>query len=281
MQDGADVYLLGGVKEPLAPPGTSRPSIKYPSCRTAVSAFSTDALLLREHYLFNGTVAGSHLLVFGGTAMQGDPSAIVERATLIHDTTLPQVLSATINQERSAPPPARSGSPFRPAMTPPVAAVRLSNDEGVTWSAWKPYSTNVTWTLTSGDGPKAVQVQVRDLSQNVSAAAIARVTLDSVAGTDAGFTINQGALFTNATAVTLRIAAAPYTTQMQVSNDGGSRALSGNRISRPGPGPSPSMASRYCRGLSICAIRTCRVRFRRSCKTTSSSTRFRRPARCR
>ena len=48
-----------------------------------------------------------------------------------------------------------------------VAEMRFSND-GVSWSAWEPYSPSKTWNLGSGDGDRTVYVQFRDNAQNAS-----------------------------------------------------------------------------------------------------------------
>jgi len=45
--------------------------------------------------------------------------------------------------------------------------MRFSND-GATWSAWEAYASSKTgWTLTTGDGVKTVQVQLKDLAGNI------------------------------------------------------------------------------------------------------------------
>ena len=60
-----------------------------------------------------------------------------------------------------------------------VADVQFSNDN-VTWSAWEPYSVNMTWTLAAGDGMKTVYAQYRDAVGTVSSGDISdSITLDS------------------------------------------------------------------------------------------------------
>jgi hypothetical protein len=95
----------------------------------------------------------------------------------------------------------------------------FSND-GTTWSAWQPYSTTASWTLTSGDGSKTVYGKFKDPAGNVSSVVSDTIDLDTTVATDYGVTINDGALFTNQVTVTLKIGAKPGTAQMQVSNEG-------------------------------------------------------------
>ena len=69
-----------------------------------------------------------------------------------------------------------AGDPGAP--TSGVTDVRLSND-GVTYSAFQPFTAVAPWTLTKGDGTKTVYVQFRDGSGNVSAAVSDTVVLDT------------------------------------------------------------------------------------------------------
>jgi hypothetical protein len=101
-----------------------------------------------------------------------------------------------------------------------VSDMSLSND-GSAWSEWQSYATHASWSLSSGDGIKTVYARFRDVAGNVSSPVSNTIALDTAAGAEYGATINDGALFTNQTAVTLTISARPGTTQMQVSNDGG------------------------------------------------------------
>jgi CSLREA domain-containing protein len=102
-----------------------------------------------------------------------------------------------------------------------VAEMAFSNDGGMTWSGWQPFATTAIWTLIAGDGPKTVQVRVRDGAGNVSASAADTITLHTALGAQFGLSINAGAQFTNAVDVTLALPAQPGTTEMQVGNDGG------------------------------------------------------------
>lgn len=96
----------------------------------------------------------------------------------------------------------------------------FSNDE-ITWSTWQAYSTSASWSLSTGDGLKIIYARVRDINDNISSTASDTIFLDTTVDTDFAFTINDGLLYTNQTAVTLTISAKPGTAQMQVSNDGG------------------------------------------------------------
>jgi hypothetical protein len=106
------------------------------------------------------------------------------------------------------------------AATSGVALASFSND-GADWSAWQAYAAQAGWSLSSGDGLKTVYARFRDGAGNVSAPVSNTIGLDTAAGAEYGVTINDGALFTNQTAVTLTIGARPGTAQVKVSNDGG------------------------------------------------------------
>ena len=101
-----------------------------------------------------------------------------------------------------------------------VTQMRFSND-GTAWSDWETYADSRSWNLSTGDGLKTVYVQFKDEIGNVSAPVSTPITLDTAAGREYGFLINQGALFTNQTLVTLTIGAGQFTSEMMVSNDGG------------------------------------------------------------
>lgn len=101
-----------------------------------------------------------------------------------------------------------------------VTRMRFSND-GTTWSDWETYADSKSWTLSNGDGLKMVKAQFMDEIGNSSVPVSASITLDLPAGGEYGFSINQGALFTNQTIVSLTIGAGPFTSEMMISNDGG------------------------------------------------------------
>jgi hypothetical protein len=96
----------------------------------------------------------------------------------------------------------------------------FSND-GSTWSDWQPYAATAIWSLDPGDGEKTVFARFRDAAGNISPVAYDSIVLNTFVGSEYGVSINNGALFTNQTTVTLAIGAHLGTAQMQVSNDGG------------------------------------------------------------
>jgi hypothetical protein len=101
-------------------------------------------------------------------------------------------------------------------------AVQMSfSNDGTIWSEWQAYAPTASWSLAAGDGTKTVYVRVKDGAGNISEVVSSTITLDTAAGTQYGFTINEGALFTNQVSVTLKLGALPGTTRMMVSNDGG------------------------------------------------------------
>jgi hypothetical protein len=106
-----------------------------------------------------------------------------------------------------------------------VAAMSFSND-GANWSAWQPYAPVALWSLSSSDGVNTVYGRFSDAAGNISAVSSDTIVLNTFVATDYGLTINDGALFTNQTTVTLTIGAYPGTAQMQVSNDGGFAGVS-------------------------------------------------------
>ncbi len=59
-----------------------------------------------------------------------------------------------------------------------ISQMRLSND-GTTWSAPEPYAATKTWTLSAGDGTKAVSVMFMDAAGNWSSAYVASIVLDT------------------------------------------------------------------------------------------------------
>jgi hypothetical protein len=99
-------------------------------------------------------------------------------------------------------------------------SMSFSND-GSIWSDWQPYSTIASWSLSTGDDLKTVYGRFRDPAGNVSSVVSDTIELDTAVAAEYGLTINDGALFTNQTVVTLTIGAEPGTAQMQVGNDGG------------------------------------------------------------
>jgi hypothetical protein len=101
-----------------------------------------------------------------------------------------------------------------------VAQMRLSGD-GSTWAAWQPYTRTAHYSLSLGDELKTVYAQFRDDLGNSSSVTSDTIRLDMSAGADQRLSVNEGALWTNTTTVTLSIGAPEGTTAMQISNDGG------------------------------------------------------------
>lgn len=73
-----------------------------------------------------------------------------------------------------------------------VDAMQLSED-GISWTAWAPYSVIVLWTFPSGDGTKHFYVRVRDRAGNVSSVARGQIVLDTVAPSIVGVSPGAGA----------------------------------------------------------------------------------------
>ncbi|MFA5101485.1 MAG: hypothetical protein WC547_11425, partial [Candidatus Omnitrophota bacterium] len=99
--------------------------------------------------------------------------------------------------------------------------MRFSND-GSTWSAWEPYATSKSWTVSSGDGAKTVYAQFRDRA-GASAQFNDGILLDSQ-GPSGTVIINSGALYTVTSAVTLTLNASDQGNSvalMRFVNDGG------------------------------------------------------------
>lgn len=68
---------------------------------------------------------------------------------------------------------------------------------------------------------KTVYGRFRDGVGNISQVVTDTIVLDSTFGTEYSVTINEGAIYTNQTTVTLSIGSRVGTAHMQVSNDGG------------------------------------------------------------
>jgi len=93
----------------------------------------------------------------------------------------------------------------------------------VTWSAWEPYATSKTWTLTGGNGTKTVYAQYRDSQGNESAKYSDTIILDGTAPTGS-IVIESGAASTELSVVQLSMTFADTggsgLKQMRFSNDG-------------------------------------------------------------
>ena len=144
--------------------------------------------------------------------------------TILYDTTAPTISTFVVNDGALATTSISVNLKLQASDTgggSGVSEMAFSNDNGATWLAWETYATTKPWTLATGDGPKTVQVRVRDAAGNVSAPVSDIITLDTAVGTSFGISINSAAVWTNTTAVTLSIPAAPGTAKMMLSNDGG------------------------------------------------------------
>lgn len=86
-----------------------------------------------------------------------------------------------------------------------VTQMRFHNDAAA-WTAWEPYALLRTWTLAPGDGSKTVWAQFQNDGGQLSAPCSAAITLDSIAPVGS-VRINDGAISTASTAVTLAFAA--------------------------------------------------------------------------
>jgi hypothetical protein len=215
------IYVLGGYVNGMNVSSNGERATVRPD--GTLSSWSTIPSMNTSRGDLGIAVAGSYLYVLGG--FDQNPTWVtlntVERATLSFDITPPTANSLAIN-----------GGALDTTATNVIVAlsatdsdsgvadISLSND-GNTWDNWQPYAPTVTWTLSSGDGLKTVWGRVRDGAQHLSQVVSDTIALVTTVPSDYGVSINNGALFTNQTAVTLTIGARPGTAQMQVSNDGG------------------------------------------------------------
>lgn len=87
-------------------------------------------------------------------------------------------------------------------------------------AAWVPFSTYHALDVGPENGLKTVSVEYMDAVGNISRAFSDTIRLDTSHGSDYGIEVNEDALWTNSTEVTLTIPAAPGTAEMQVSNGG-------------------------------------------------------------
>ncbi|WP_431026888.1 S-layer homology domain-containing protein [Lysinibacillus sp. LZ02] len=100
--------------------------------------------------------------------------------------------------------------------------MRFSSDN-ITWSAWEPFSSSKSWTLSAGDGTKMVYMQLRDMADNVGVTTSGSINLDTtppvvtgianngVYNTDVTISFNEGTATLNGTA---------FTSGATVSSDG-------------------------------------------------------------
>jgi len=106
-----------------------------------------------------------------------------------------------------------------------VSKMQFSND-GVVFSSEEEYAISKSWTLTDGDGTKTVYVRYKDNAGNWSGPISDTIILDTTPDSDpptGTISINNGAVYTNSTSVTLTLSATDAVSgvsKMQFSNDG-------------------------------------------------------------
>lgn len=91
--------------------------------------------------------------------------------------------------------------------------VRLSNTDGFVGASWQPFSSETTWLLPPGDGPKTVYAEFMDAAGNVSPRVSASITLDTAGPTSPSIAIAEQDSrpangYTNVATVRLTLAAA-------------------------------------------------------------------------
>ena len=101
-----------------------------------------------------------------------------------------------------------------------LSGMRFSND-GVSWSAWQPYSTMAYWMLDEVPGIKTAYVQFRDNAGNISATLSDTISLYDVVAPTGSISINDGAASTSNTGVSLTLNATDLSgvASMRFSND--------------------------------------------------------------
>jgi hypothetical protein len=221
--DSHDLYVLGGStvsggqgglqrrvdRALILPDGTlgqwnAMPDMQVP--RTLFSAIPIGEYL----YAFCGLTTGNELRL-----------SSVERAPFLEDDTLPVITGLQLNGGAlSTLSTAISVTVTATDSESGVAQMSFSNN-GNDWGGWLSFGPAAAWTLSGGDGQKTVYARVQDGAGNTSAVVSATIELYTGLEAEYAVSINTGALFTNQTAVLLRISARPGTAQMQVSNDGG------------------------------------------------------------
>ena len=110
-----------------------------------------------------------------------------------------------------------------------MSLYRLYIDGTSSWSPWVAFSANPTPNITTGDGPKTIYVKLKDEAGNVCAYKYDSITLDTVAPVISSFSINNNALVTGTTGITLNSSvsdATSYVQYMKMAN--GSDGFSGN-----------------------------------------------------
>ncbi len=104
-----------------------------------------------------------------------------------------------------------------------VNIMALSNN-GTIWTAWEPFNTSKSYTLSEGDGTKTVYFKVEDFSNNTIFTSDS-IILDTFAPDPISIVINDDETYTNSTSVQLTLSAVDYGVgsgvyQMAFSTDG-------------------------------------------------------------
>ena len=102
-----------------------------------------------------------------------------------------------------------------------VAQMRFANDSTSNWQSWETYNSSKTWTLTAGEGVRAVYAQFKDSAGNTSAEYNDAIIRDSVAPTTSiSPTPGQVAAGTQVSLSTNETAAIYFTTDNSVPGTG-------------------------------------------------------------
>lgn len=81
------------------------------------------------------------------------------------------------------------------------------DDDNTRWGAWMPVAATKSWTLSKGEGPKWVKVQVRNAIEELSGSKSAKILFDASGKPTVKMVINQNAGVTTSRKVTLNIRA--------------------------------------------------------------------------
>ncbi len=101
-----------------------------------------------------------------------------------------------------------------------AAQMILSEDSGFVGASYATYAVSKSFTLSTGDGVKTVYVKYKDAAGNETSVLSDTITLDTQAPADGTISINNSAVYTNSTAVTLMLSATGAD-QMIISEDNG------------------------------------------------------------
>jgi hypothetical protein len=175
------------------------------------------------HSGLNLTEGATYYISVRSTNQVGDWSGIGSSDGITVDVSAPYDLSLGIS--------GHTGSTNRTVVPLKVSAkdkisglgeMQFSND-GTTWSGWVPYAGTKDWSLSPGDGPKTVYMQVRDRAGNMAGGAYVSILLDTTRPAPPTLKIDDGAKTTNSTNVVLKVQAYDATSgiaEMAFSQDG-------------------------------------------------------------